>query len=234
METNKEQEVQKLVKETFEDLKDYLELQIRYNKIIAAKKTGEISSFSVLLIILGVIGAFFTLIASFAFVWWYSGGDDSKRYIGFLIVLAFYIVFAVVIFIFRNALLVKPLTRFITKVFFDDDELIFETETTTDDKNGKKATIIRETRLDLTDNDTYNLAKKTELSKIKAKEKELEKIVEKAKLQLNLPSLINMAAHSIREYYFNFTTMAKWTFKAFSFIKNSRRRKKLLTKKSGK
>jgi len=56
---------------------------------------------------------FFVLVfGSFAFAYWF-GERSGKMWLGFLIVMGFYLVLAITIFIARQALIVRPFTRMI-------------------------------------------------------------------------------------------------------------------------
>ena len=93
------------IRETIFELKEYLDLQIKYQKMVAAKKTSKITSFSVLFLILFALISSFLLFLSFAFVWWFSDGDTTRMYEGYLIVTGFYAVLAI-IFIVSDILFV--------------------------------------------------------------------------------------------------------------------------------
>ena len=237
MKNTKDHELSEFIKETFQELKDYFDLQLRYNKLIAAKKTGEISSFFVLFMIMGFLGAFFLLIASFGFVWWYSRNDPSQRWVGFLIVMGFYFLVGLLVYLFREKIIFKPLKRFTADVFFDSEEKVFKEEVLRKmDENSDGEVILRETVLDLSDPETFELDKEIEAAKIRYKEKRLQAKFEEAKVKFDFMGLAKMAVDSIKEHYFTATMMTKLAFRAIKHLKpgkKSRNKQKQIEKKSG-
>jgi len=229
MKNKKDQELNEFLKETFQELKDYFDLQLRYNKLIMAKKTGEISSFFVLLMILGFFGAFFLLAASFGFVWWYSRNDPSQRWTGFLIVAGFYLIAALLVYLFREKVIYKPMRRLTSNKFFKPDERVFKEEVlrkTDEDSEGE--VIIRETVLDLSDPHSFELAKEIEEAKIRYKEKRIQAKLNEAKIKFDLRTMAKNAFDSFRTQYFTVSTVAKLAFKAIGHIKRKRKPKKQL------
>ena len=237
MEEKDNQELSDFIKETFLELKDYFNLQIRYNKLITAKKTGEISSFLTIFMIMGFLAAFFFLIASFAFAWWYARNDPSQTWVGYLIVMGFYFLLGVLVYIFREKIIFKPLKRYTSHIFFDDDERVFKEEIKKrDDESGDVDVIVKETVLDLSDPETYKIAKEIEETKIRFKEKMIQSKMEEAKEKLDFFSLTKMAVNSIKEHYFTATMATKLAFRALKHLKPKRRKKmkELEQKKPGK
>ncbi len=154
------QSLKQPIRETIEELKEYFEIQFKYQKMIAAKKTSKISSFSALFLILFALFSSFLLFLSFAFVSWFAHGDVKRMYHGYLIITAFYALMAIVFIVFRKQLLVNPIRKFLTDLFFeeektDDTEEIF-------------------TKINLRDEESFNMMLVEEKEKIKAKEEVLQ------------------------------------------------------------
>jgi Zn-dependent protease with chaperone function len=234
MNAKENHEISDFFKETFTEFKDYLDLQLRYNKLIAAKKTGEISSFLALFVIMAFIAAFFLLITSFGFVWWYSRNDPSQRYVGFLIVMAFYFLAALFIYFFRKKIIFRPLKKFTAQVFFDADELIFKEEVKRKLDDSSDEVEMKEITLDLSDPVTFNLAKEIEQEKIKYKEKRLQAKFEQARVKFDIPAITKLVINSFKEHYLTASMMTKLAFTALKHLKPKKRAKKLEHKKSGK
>ncbi len=110
----------KPLKETVEGLRNYIDHLLAYNKLIFAKKVGELSSYLTLLIALAFLSTLALIFLSFAFVWWYSGVNAGERYIGYLIVAGFYAFIALLIFVFREQLIFKPIRKSLGNVIFSD------------------------------------------------------------------------------------------------------------------
>lgn len=110
------------LKETIGGLRNYIDQLIDYNKLIFAKKMGELSSYLALLIALGFLSTLALIFFSFGFVWWYSGVNHGERYIGFLIVAGFYVFLALVLYVFRKHLIFRPMRKALGNALFTDAE----------------------------------------------------------------------------------------------------------------
>lgn len=142
------------LKETIEGLRKYIDQLIGYNKLVFAKKIGEISSYLTLLIALGFLLTLALIFLSFGFVWWYSGSNAGERYIGFLIVAGFYFFIAILVFLFREKLIFKPINKALGNVMFSnvDDKAkheVFESAEMLDAKikNAKERLLHKEEEL---------------------------------------------------------------------------------------
>jgi hypothetical protein len=96
----------------FEQLKVYVNLRIEYFKLHVAEYLIRFFSSFALYIILFWILFFATFFASFAFAYWY-GEKTGHWSTGFLIVTGFYILAAVLVYVFRRILIIRPFTRLI-------------------------------------------------------------------------------------------------------------------------
>jgi len=110
------------LKEALASLQHYVDLQVRYNKLLLAKRMGEVSSIFVLFMLLLGIFSFAALFLTFAFVDWFAA-NYSSRTVGNLIVFAFYLLFALLLFILREPLIFSPIRKLFTKIFANDDEM---------------------------------------------------------------------------------------------------------------
>ena len=108
------------LKETVEGLRKYIDHLIDYNKLVFAKKMGELSSYLALLVALGFLSTLALIFLSFGFVWWYSGVNQGERYIGFLIVAGFYVFLAFVLYVFRKTFIYKPMRKAFGNALFTD------------------------------------------------------------------------------------------------------------------
>ncbi len=199
-------------KEAASELKDYLDLQIKYQKMQAAKKTSMISSFSALFLILFAIAIGFTLFFSFAFVWWYSNGDTSKMYEGYLIIAGFYLLLAVIVFLFRKQLLFNPIRKFLTDLFFEDNNEENQDE------------IIN--KVNLKDEESFNKMLVEEKERIKEKEEAIQKKFRIIERDFTFTNLAKMAAGSLMSTYLSTATIAKLAFKTVSNLKHRKKRLK--------
>jgi uncharacterized membrane protein YgcG len=202
------------LRETVDEMKGYLDLQIKYQKMQAAKKTGKLSSFSALFLILFAIATSFTLFFSFAFVWWYSDGITSKMYEGYLIIAGFYAVLAIITIIFRKQLLFNPILKLLTDIFFEDDS----------DKDGDETI----EKVNLKDEESFNKILIEEKEKIKEKEELIQVKFKEIEKEFTFINLVKMAAGSMMNTYITTATVAKLAFKTISNLK--RKKKKQIKK----
>lgn len=108
------------LKAAFVELQEYLDLQLKYNKLLLAKKMGDIFSYLALFVLVIGISGFLLIFLSFAFVTWYNQVTGSL-YGGHLIVSAAYLTLALIIIIFRKGLIFNPLRKLFGQVMFGDD-----------------------------------------------------------------------------------------------------------------
>jgi len=107
------------LKQALVGLKHYVDLQVKYQKLILTKRLSELSSmFALFLLLLGVSG-FILLFLSFSFVEWYT--SFGERLHGFLLVSLFYIVIGLVLIVFRQQLIFSPLRKMFGNIFLGDD-----------------------------------------------------------------------------------------------------------------
>ena len=196
------------IKETIEGLRKYIDQLIGYNKLIFAKKIGELSAYLTLLIILGFLSTLALIFLSFGFVWWYSGGDTTEMYMGYLIVAGFYVFIAILLYIFREVLIFGPMLKGIGNAIFSDAE-------------GKQKNEVFESSEMLT-------AKiKNAHDELSLKEKELNKLVENLGEQYTLK---NIGKQLLQKFYKSFVTTSNITKLVFNLVQNlkNRRRKNKL------
>jgi ABC-type multidrug transport system fused ATPase/permease subunit len=109
------------LKEAFTSMQRYVDLQVRYNKLLLAKRMGEVSSIFVLFMLLLGAFSFAALFLTFAFVDWFAANYGSQS-VGNLIVFAFYLLLALILFIFREPFIYSPIRNLFTKIFANDDD----------------------------------------------------------------------------------------------------------------
>lgn len=107
--------------ETLEELKAYIENQVTYNKLLLTKKSGELSSYLVLFILLLGFSGFVLFFLSFAFAGWFSEITDVDIGTGYLVVAGFYILLGLIVFIFRNRLIFNPIRKLFGNIIFGSD-----------------------------------------------------------------------------------------------------------------
>jgi len=200
------------IKETVEELKNYLDLQLRYQKMIAAKKMSKFSSFAALFLILFSIAAGFILFFSFAFVWWYSEGSTDKMAQGYLIVTSFYLLLAVITVIFRKPLLINPIRSLVAKLFFED------TESEKDQTNLST--------INLKDEEAFENLLLKEKKQIRDKEEQLQKKFKEVEQQFTFTNMVKMATENLVSSYVTTATVTKLAFKAFANLRHKRKRLK--------
>ncbi len=143
------------IKETLEELKTYVDNQVSYNKLVIAKRSGELSSYLLLLAMLFGLSSFVLLFLSFAFAGWFSQITGLGNGIGFLVVAGFYILLAIIVYVYREVLIFKPVRKVFGDIFYGDsdspeDKHIFETKKILTKKIKKSRKELNEQKLDLT------------------------------------------------------------------------------------
>jgi hypothetical protein len=196
------------IRETISELKEYLDLQIKYQKMVAAKKTSKISSFSALFLILFALCSSFLLFLSFAFVWWFSDGDNTRMYEGYLIVTGFYAIIAIAFIVFRKTLLVNPVRKFLTDLFFEEAE-----------EEGDETL----TRVNLRDEESFNVMLLEEKKNIKEKEEILQEKFKEVEENFSFVNFAKMAIGTIMNSYVTTATVAKLAFKAIGGLKHRKK-----------
>ncbi len=187
------------LKDALAGLQYYVELQVKYNKLLFAKRTGEISSFLFLATILLVVFSFSLLFLTFAFVEWYAQ-HVGDRFTGRLIVGAFYLLLGIIIFIFRKGLINRPIRRFIGNMF--PEELGEEGETVFKTNNALNRSVVK-----------YKTA-------IKEQEKEMKEKLENLESFLSFPKLMQSAMQSTYNSFLTAKNMARLSFMIAGSIKN--------------
>lgn len=187
------------LKDALAGLQYYVDLQVKYNKLLFAKKTGEFTSYFITFLILLGIFSFALLFLSFAFVEWYAAryGD---RLTGRLIVGVFYLVMGLVVFLFRKNLIKNPVRRFLG--------MMLSSET---DEDGISAFKTKETL-----NKSIHKYKKA----IKSQEKDLKDKFDKLGSDFSFPKIIQNAARATYQSFMTAKNMAKLSFYVMNGIKH--------------
>lgn len=191
-------------------LQNYVDLQIRYNKLLLAKRMGEIASVFTLIIILAIIFSFAVLFLSFFFVDWYAEYYGS-RYIGNIIIFGFYALIGIIIMIFREQLIISPIRRMFANNFSR--------------KDGEEGVTFRSS-------EAINLQLKNYREIIEEEEVELKETFENLGHTFTLGNVIQTASRSIYKSFVTTSNIARLTYNIVSKIKEKVSKKK--TRKSKK
>jgi Na+/melibiose symporter-like transporter len=103
------------------ELQEYLNLQVKYNKMLLAKKMGEVFSRLAIFLIVAGIGGFLILFLSLAFVAWFNQ-HSTRPYMGELIVAGFYLLLIILLIVFRKQVFYSTMRKLFGEVMFSDDE----------------------------------------------------------------------------------------------------------------
>ena len=191
------------LKETVDGLRNYIDQLVGYNKLIFAKKIGELSSYLTLLIALSFLSTLALIFLSFSFVWWFSALNPDKMYFGYLIVAGFYTLVAILIYLFRERLIFKPIRKALGNVIFSDA-----------DTNQKNEVFDSSEMLD---------AKiKNAKESLSSQEKELNVLVDKLGEQY---SFKNIAIQMFQNAYNSMITTANIGKLAFNMVKTLQKRR---------
>jgi len=100
------------IKRIFDQVKVYLDLQVGYLKLNVAEYLIRFFSSLVLWMVIFFILFFVIVFGSFAFAYWF--GETTGRWsLGFLIVAGFYVILAILFYVFRKPIIVRPFTHLI-------------------------------------------------------------------------------------------------------------------------
>ncbi|HPE43035.1 MAG TPA: hypothetical protein PKV88_03050 [Bacteroidales bacterium] len=100
----------KPISEAGNELKRYINLKIAYAGLQLNRRLSDFASQLVTTLVLAGIFAMILLMLSFAFVFWY-GSEIGTYYHGFLIISLLYMIFGLIIYYFREPLLMDPIIR---------------------------------------------------------------------------------------------------------------------------
>lgn len=112
------------LKEALDEVKKYIDLQVEYNKVLARKKSGEAIGQILSLIVIGFVFVFILLFLSLAFVNWYAMHIGDKT-TGYLIVALAYLFLGLIVFAFKQPLILSPLRKYLAKNYSSKEEQDF-------------------------------------------------------------------------------------------------------------
>ena len=201
------------LKAAFVELQEYLNLQVKYNKMLLAKKMGEVISHLALFVLLAGISGFLLIFLSFAFVVWFNQHFDAP-YVGHLIVSGFYLSLALILVIFRKPLIYGPMRKLFGNAMFDEDE----------DRVGY------EEAFRTTDNLNQRIRKFKKV--IKKKEDKLGVSFGNLSEQFTFFNIMQTIGRNLYNSFVTTTNIARTTYSLFKRF--SRRKQKVSKKKKGK
>jgi len=102
------------ISELVDELKAYVNLQLEYNKAAYRKKSAELLGQLILYMMLFGVFVFVLMFLSFAFVNWYAVYVGTRMG-GFLLVTAFYVFIALIIYAFKEPLIFSTLRKILGK-----------------------------------------------------------------------------------------------------------------------
>ncbi|MBU2553246.1 MAG: hypothetical protein KKF98_02230 [Bacteroidetes bacterium] len=106
---------------SFDSLKEYIDSQFKYNKLVLTQKLGDITSYFALLFIVSALAGGLVLFLSFAFANWFANITNLDEYWGYLIIALFYGAAIGLIIKYREVLLFSPVRNLLGSILFDDD-----------------------------------------------------------------------------------------------------------------
>ncbi|MBN1198210.1 MAG: phage holin family protein [Bacteroidales bacterium] len=102
-----------------DNVKGYIRLKLELYKLMAVEGVAQLLSGIMMTIVVMLLAFFFLFFLALAFVYWY-GEVVGPMYVGSLIVVAFYLVAAALVFIFRDRLFINPLITKLTDVTHEE------------------------------------------------------------------------------------------------------------------
>lgn len=199
------------LKDALMGLQNYVDLQIKYNKLLLAKRMAAISSVFAFFMILLIIFSFALFFLSFWFVEWFSA-HIGNRYYGNLIVFGFYMLIGIMLILFREQIIFGPIRRMFTRNFASDD--------LNEDNNFRYHS-----------KDAINLQLKNYRDILKEEGEELKVIFDNLGQIFTLPNILSSVGKSI---YKSFVTTSNVAMAAFNLIGRFRSKPKKKTKKDKK
>jgi hypothetical protein len=193
-------------KEALVGLQHYVDLQVRYNKLLLAKRMGEVSSIFVLFMLLLGIFSFALLFITFAFVDWYAANYGSRA-TGNFIVFTIYLVVALIIFFFREPFIYSPIRRLFTGIFASDDD----NDSSSKGFKSKQA---------------INLQLKNYREMLHDEESELKEKFEKLGAVFTLPNIIQSVGKGFIKSFITTSNIARISYNIVKRIKENIARKK--------
>lgn len=115
-------ELGSMLKDSFSSLQRYVDIQLKYNKLLLTQKMSEILSLIVLFVILLGITGFILIFLSLAFVNWY-GEFVGTLFHGYLWVTLFYAFAATLIYLLRKPLIFSPLRIIFGNILFREESI---------------------------------------------------------------------------------------------------------------
>jgi hypothetical protein len=104
-------------------IKQYLHLKTELYSLMVVERLAQIYSHFIAAIVFTFFIFFFTFFISLGFVNWFEA-TTGKSFLGYLIVAAFYLLMALIVYIFRRRILFDPIVKTLSKTFFEkEDEL---------------------------------------------------------------------------------------------------------------
>jgi hypothetical protein len=189
----------------FVELQEYLELQLKYNKLLLGKKMGELFSYLALFVLVIGISGFLLLFLSLAFAEWFNE-FYQRPYAGHLIVAAFYLFLALILIVFRKSLIFNPMRKGLGRVLFAEDE----------DSMGYEEAFMSNEKLNV----KIRKYKKT----LKKKEEKISETFQKLSEEFTIFNILQTIA---RNAYISFVTTSNIAKAGYSLIRKiSRGRKK--------
>jgi hypothetical protein len=201
------------LRETLAELQVYLELQLRYNKLVLSNKLSEVSSFFVLFLVLLGLSGFLLLFGSLAFVEWISQ-YVTYTYLGHLIVFGFYMLLMLMLYLFRKQLIFNPVRKLFGSIFFDEEDKDINETTFSNPK-------------------TLKLQIKSEKAFLKSQEAILKEKLELLSNELTISNIFQSLAVNVYNSFVTSANVARVAYnlvKRFTFNKKSKRN----SNKSGK
>lgn len=102
------------VKHLIDQLKVYINLRIDYARLHVAEFLIRFFSGMVLWLVVFLFLFFVLVFGSFAFAYWF-GEITGKLWLGFVIIAGFYVFLALMIFLLRQSIIVRPFTKLVIK-----------------------------------------------------------------------------------------------------------------------
>ncbi len=102
--------------ELIEQIKLYITLRMKYAKLSAGEKVIELFSLLTIGVIFWIIAFIIMIFGGFALAFW-LGEIIQNLALGFLIVTGIFVLLIIIVYIFRQALILDPIARILVPLF---------------------------------------------------------------------------------------------------------------------
>lgn len=115
------QEFDSHIRKITRSIRQFIHLKTELYSLVIVERLAKILSHFIAALIFTFFVFFFTLFLSLGFVSWFEA-TTGRTFLGFLIVAAFYLVIALIAYVFRRRIFFEPMLKTLSKAIFEKEE----------------------------------------------------------------------------------------------------------------